>query len=465
MNVHLKSILSALAFSFLFYSKSFGLNLFLISILVVVLITTLKKNRPISWLHASVYISTAIFVFLNPTGFTIFVHLMAFLAFVGKSISQKSSLHVAWLIGLINMIIASIVNYNEGRKTKIEKKDISPKLLNRLKGGLAAFCLLLVFALLYRNANPVFENIIEQIDLSFISVPWLFFTLLGYVLFLHLLRPLYPKELIDFDHGQGTELEKPTELVLIGSKKRLEGEQTLGSTVFLALNLLLIFFLATDIIYLFQENNITNASYSQSVHEGVYALMFSIICAIGLILYFFRGDLNFFEGNKRIKVLTYIWIALNLVLVAFTCYKNYTYVEALGLTYKRIGVFVYLLLILTGLVTAYIKVSQIKNFWYLVRTNIAVVFFFLGLSAVVPWDQAITKFNLYNISNPDLGYLIDLGESNSELLYEYAKTNKDETPLDFKRPIGEKYQAFLETQSEKTWQEYSLYNLTNTDLK
>ena len=468
MNIHIKSVLSALVFSLLFYSKSFGVNLFLISILVVVLVSTIRKQKSISWGYALAYMVTAVFVFLNPSGFTIFVHFMTFMVFVGKSISRKSSIYLTWFLGCVNLIIASVANYmqnqeNEQDQEKKEQKEISTKLFNRLKGGLAALALLFIFGMLYRNANPVFGNIIAQINLDFISVPWLFFTVLGYIIFLHLLRPYYAQELIDFDLAQTNELKKPTQIILIGEKKKLEGEHTLGSIVFIALNLLLLFFLSTDIIYLFQKAEISNSDYSNAVHQGVYALMFSIVCAIALILYFFRGNLNFFQGNKRIKSLTYVWIGLNVMLVAFTAFKNYTYIEALGLTYKRIGVFVYLLLTLTGLVTAYIKVAQLKNFVYLVRTNLATVFAFLIMSSAIPWDRTITWFNLNTIENPDIGYLTVLGDRNSEQLYEYAKTNFVKSEI--KEHIDDNYERFLAKQAEKTWQEYTLYQLTKNESK
>lgn len=465
MNVHLKSLLASFAFSFLLYSKSFGLNVFLIAILVLVLVSTAKKDQAVSWRYAATYIATAAFVFLNPTGFTIFVHFMAFMVFMGKSISRKNALYIAWLIGVINMLIASPAYYTDQDRANKEKRGISQKLLNRIKGGFAASLLLLIFGLLYRDANPVFSGLMEQIDLSFISVPWMFFTLLGYVIFLHILRPFNAKELANFDLEQGNYLEKPTEIELIAAKKKLESEHTLGSMVFIALNLLLVFFLSTDVVYLLQENEITNAGYSASVHQGVYALMFSIVCAIILILYFFRGKLNFFNGNKRIKILTYIWIALNVALVALTCFKNLAYVEALGLTYKRIGVFVYLLLTLTGLVTAYIKVAGLKNFVYLVRANTATIFAFLVISALIPWNQAITGYNLKHMEHPDLDYLIDLDHNNSEQLYHFAQEEPQKVPWNAKRSIHEKYSIFRDTQAEKTWQEYSFYNLVQSTSK
>lgn len=191
--------------------------------------------------------------------------------------------------------------------------------------------------------------------------------------------------------------------------------------------------------------------------------MFSIVLAIILILYFFRGNLNFYKENQQLKTLTYVWISLNILLIIFTSYKNFTYVEALGLTYKRIGVFVYLLLTLTGLITAYIKVAEIKSFIYLVRTNIATVFAFLIISAAIPWDRTITHFNLSTLENPDIHYLIDLGDTNSIQLYKYAKVKS--VDYDMKISIQEKYKEYITQQSEKTWQEYTLAQLVQNDSK
>ncbi|ASV29286.1 DUF4153 domain-containing protein [Maribacter cobaltidurans] len=467
MNIHLKSIASAITFNFLFYSKSFGLNLFLISILVVTLLSTLRTDKHIPKVFAFTYIISAIFVFVNPTGFTIFVHFMAFLVFVGKSISPQSSLYLSWLLGGINICIAWISNYIQKHKTdaKKEAKGLSPKLLNRLKGFVIASILLVLFAMLYKNANPVFENLITKIDLDFISLPWLLFTIAGYILFLNILRPLSAQELVAFDLAQNNELEHPKEIILIQAKKKLQSEHTLGSIVFLALNLLLVVFLVTDLIYLVQQSEITNSQYSEAVHQGVYALMFSVVCAIILILYFFRGNLNFFKGNGRIKKLTYLWIGLNFALILFTTYKNYIYVETLGLTYKRIGVFIYLTLTLTGLITAYIKVAQVKNFIFLLRSNIATIFIFLILSAAVPWDKVITSFNLNSLDLPDIAYLVELDETNSVQLYNYAKKNTSTLDSRIRGDIEAKYAEFQEKQAKKTWQEFTIHQLTENLTK
>tara|TARA_R110000796_G_scaffold67449_5_gene154774 strand:- start:23168 stop:24568 length:1401 start_codon:yes stop_codon:yes gene_type:complete len=463
MNIHIKACLAAIVFSLLFYSKSIGLNLFLISIIVVLLLTSLRKRNKTFWGFGLVYIFTALMVIADPTPFKICTHLMSFLVLIGKTISEKSSLYISWFVGLVNMVIASIFHLNGYLKNPMpDKKKLSPKIINSIKGVVLAIVLILFFSILYRNANPVFDNFVSLINIDFISIPWIFFTLIGYFIFLHILRPYTPEKLIKLDISQKNTLKAPKETFLFQNQLLLEGEHTLGSIVFMALNTLLIVFLITDIIYLFNTDVVTNASYSKSVHQGIYALLFSIICAIIIILYFFRSDLNFFKGNKRIKRLAYLWIILNMILVFFTWYKNYLYVEALGLTYKRIGVFVYLLLTITGLCTTYLKVAQIKSFIYLVRTNIATLFTFLLLSTTIPWDRAITSYNLLNIKNPDIQYLINLGDSNSVLLHKYTFTQNKYLKKDQVKYINQKYTDFIKEQTEKTWQEFTFYQLTNS---
>jgi len=464
MSSHIKSILGALTFSYLFYTKSFGLNTILLSIVVLVFLFAGHKRRPIPWLYSIPYLFTAIMVFMDPTDFKICLHFMAFFVLIGKYIAPSVSLYLSWFIGVVNMIIASLVKLNDRiHQPKSTRKGLSKKKKDYIKGSIIAFLLLIIFALLYQKANPIFEGLIQQIDLTFISVPWLLFTLLGYILFLHILNPYNPKELLDLDQQRANELKHPEQPFTIPILEKLKSEQTLGSIVLSSLNLLLILFLVTDIMYLWQIDPISNSGYSKSVHQGVYALMFSIVCAILIILFLFRGQLNFYMGNGRLKKLTYLWIGLNIVLVSFTWFKNFQYIDALGFTYKRIGVFVYLLLTLSGLITVYIKVACLRGFIYLVRTNIAVVFGLLLLSASIPWDRTITWYNLKHIEHPDIPYLLHLGDTNSEQLYHYIQTPHWENTFhkDTIEKIEKRYAQFRSNQKVRTWQEYTAFQIQN----
>ncbi len=461
---HIKSIVAAFAFSWLFYNKSFGLNLVLLSIMVITVLSTVRNKKSFSWMYAIPYFFTAVMVFIDTSSFHIFVHFLALTVFIGKSMASKTSLYMASFTGTINFFVGFLVNLVDAQNgPKQERKNLSPQVANYIKGAFLSVGLIVIFVSLYRNANPIFENLIASIDLSFVSIQWVFFTLLGYLLFLNLLEPYRPSELWQFDATRGNTLPSPKMPFSKGDRNRMEKEHIMGSMVLGALNLLLVLFLSTDILYLFQSDVGNNADYSNSVHRGIYALVLSILIAIAIILYFFRGNLNFYEGNRRLKQLTYVWIVLNLALVFSTFYKNWVYVEALGLTYKRIGVFAYLLLTLAGLTTAYFKVSQIKNFMYLLRTNFAILFAFLVLGTTVPWDRTITWYNLNYLDRPDIAYLLRLSDSNLPQLIDYSKTHRSQLVLEQEVAINDRYQEFLEEEEQKTWQELTLYQLVQND--
>lgn len=457
MNIHIKSILAALMFSLLLYSKTMGINLVILSLVTITFVLLEHKGQKETIKYALAYLFTSLMVFLDPTNFKIFIHVLAFLIYIGKTIAPKNSLYLSWFIGLTNMVLASIHQLNSSLKKEEPKSTtISSKTKTILKALSIAIGLIILFSLLYQKSNPVFSSLISAINFDFLSFPWLLFTVFGYFIFLHILRPYYPETLITLDTEQSNILKRSTPNFSLEQSKKLAEEYTLGSIIFIALNSLLFIFLITDFIYLIDANTSTNSEYSKSVHQGVYALLLSIICAIAIILYFFRGDLNFYTKSQNIKILCYSWIVMNLLLVLFTWYKNYMYVATLGLTYKRIGVFVYLLCILAGLCTTYLKVSKTKSFIYLIRSNLAVIFAVLFVSATIPWDKSITYYNLKNIDNVDIQYLIDLGDTNSIQLKKYSEEKKETA---FEASITTKYSRFIQQEKEKSWQEYSIYSL------
>lgn len=456
MNTHLKSILLALVFSLLFFAKDLGLNLFILSLLIsfILVMNTLKNKIP--WLFLSAFILSGLFVFIHPSSLTSFAYFVALFILIGKTASQKIATPIAGLVGLISITSASIVNTIHSEKSIPRKKNTTLILYG--KGIVIALVFVFLFTTLYSKANPIFNELLHKINLSFISINWLLLTALGYFIFLHLLRPYHSHILIEKDLELGDDLPKPKTTFSAVLIKKLGNEVTIASIVLGALNLLLLVFLVTDIIYLSNPNVTSESQYSQSVHQGVYALLVSIICAIAVILYYFRGNLNFFIKNKSLKSLSFLWIALNLVLTTTTFYKNYTYVSELGFTYKRIGVFIYLLLIIGGLLTVGIKISKQKNFLFLLRSNTTIAFAILIFSSAIPWDRFITTFNLAHIENPDVNYLMSLDSSNSNYLLKYATKNANKlTPTENDR-ILKRTNRYTNDLKARVWQEYTINN-------
>ena len=238
--------------------------------------------------------------------------------------------------------------------------------------------------------------------------------------------------------------------------EHLVKENQLGFILITLLNVLIVFFLITDITYLMSSQDFRAPAISNQVHSGINALIASIIFAIIIILYFFRGHLNFYKANKNLKIVTYIWIALNAMLVINIAVKDCQYIYYFGLTYKRIGVLVYLILTVIGLITTAIKVKQIKNLWYLLRLNTMTAFAILIIASTINWDNHITNYNLYYAQSMDFKYLINLSNNNTFLLKNYAKN----TPLSVKKNISidEKYNNYINKLKDHSWQELQFDN-------
>ena len=178
--------------------------------------------------------------------------------------------------------------------------------------------------------------------------------------------------------------------------------------------------------------------------------------AIIIILYFFRGNLNFYRGNKNLKTIAYIWIFLNMLLVINTVIKDSQYIYYFGFTYKRIGVLMYLLLTIIGLITTVIKVKDIKNFWYLFRINTVTAFTILVVSCTINWDSYITIYNLNYAQSVDFKYLINLSDNNTFILKNYKDENNLST--DRERAVERKFKKYVRKLKDKNWQEIQFDN-------
>jgi hypothetical protein len=164
----------------------------------------------------------------------------------------------------------------------------------------------------------------------------------------------------------------------------------------------------------------------QYVHQGTYLLILSILISIAIILYFFRGNLNFYKQNKFLKYLSFIWLAQNGILAISVGIRNFRYIEHYNLAYKRIGVAIFLLLTLYGLYTVLLKVKKKKSTFYLFKTNALAFYIILVISSLVNWDKCIAT---YNFSHSDTAFLdLDYLSSFSDKTLPYL--NKTKLELD-----------------------------------
>ena len=456
---HLIILISALIFSTLFFKQDIGLNLSIFTILTIV-ISILKhplkiKNKDTIG-KAIFYLISGITVFLYKSNLSIITNIIAFFTFIGSVSEHKSSIYIQWINGVYTTIVAYFsMHFDE---LNIEVKNVKKEKINYtywFKIITIPTLIIVVFINLYSNANPKFNELISKIDFSFINFQWLLFTALGYYLFHNITNPIQIEPVTLNDIELGNILEKK-DLKDIAPKK-LKEEKQLGTVMVLLLNVLIVFFIITYVMHLSEIHNMLAPQLSEQVHNGVNALILSNVLAIIIILYFFRGSLNFMEDVKTLKNLTFTWIFLNISIVLITVIINLEYIVSFGFTYKRIGVLFFLTITSIGLITTFIKVSKIKNLWYLFRKNLQIAFTLLIISSTVNWDKTITYYNINFANQMDLNYLINLSNNNAFILKDYIEKNNIDNSKVIK--INNKHNEYIQDLNDNSWQEMVYDNL------
>jgi hypothetical protein len=248
----------------------------------------------------------------------------------------------------------------------------------------------------------------------------------------------------------------------------------MGVVLLVLVNLLLAVVNAIDISWVWFGFEVPqDFSLKQFVHEGTWALIVSILLSMVILLHLFRGNQNFYSRGDLLKHLALLWVCQNFILGISVFLRNYHYISFHGLAYKRIGVIVFLALVLVGLITLFFKVKQRKSFFYLIRLNTWALFLLLVGLSTVDWDMVIVRYNLRH-DNPgeiDIDNYLAMGDKVLPLLYENLEVVEMQMarhrnnrvrwvetlePRSFRASLDAKRDRFLRRRSLARWQEWNL---------
>jgi len=351
----------------------------------------------------------------------------------------KSSFFPAFMVSFysyISSLVYFIVDLAEPKRVR-EKTEGQPE-KRRLEPGakiviaIVGFAILVVFMALYRKANPVFKEFTDDINLDFISVRWMAVTFLGFLLmygffFIRYSENLYRKD-SEAPSTLNPEENNSTESSLLGFKMHISSEAMIV-TIFLGLlNLMLLLLNVLDISFMANGGNLpTDVTYADYLHKGVATLIISVNFVIFIVMYFFRGALNFYEKSSAVRLLAIIWLVQNVIMLGSTAFRNAIYIDEYSLTYSRIGVYVWLILTGFGLMTTIIKVHAKRSTWFLIRTNGWAFFAVILLLGTVNWDLFIARYNTRNSEEIDVEYLSALNDNALPVMHEVQQTQQDES--------------------------------------
>ncbi len=267
----------------------------------------------------------------------------------------------------------------------------------------------------------------------------------------------------------------------------LKNEYRKGVLTLMMINLLLLCVNAIDIVKVWFEGQSifpVNADWksvsnmrSSAVHEGTDALIFSILLAMAVLLFFFRGNINFLRKNQLLRQLAYVWIFQNALLMITVAIRNYYYISDCGLTMKRIGVYVFLLATLFGLFTFFIKVLEKKSSFYLVRLNCWAVCAVFVLLSCMDWDPYIAEYNISHIPEEKLDkqFLLWLSDHALPVLIQHKeifindKVSPEKSQMK-QAMFNRRIDHFLSYYESHTWQswnyaDYKVYRFLKTQTQ
>lgn len=478
----LKMLILALAFVSLFWQEKLGLNIVLFTLLVI---PTLREEFRDSWNSRVVIFTTittvlsAILIMINNSLLSIFVYLSSFIAMVGFVHQHKlNSLYQAFFLTICNTINTPFQTADLVKDAPLPAA-LSPSKMRKVLTSIVPVGVISFFYFIYYVANPNFANLSDQFWSQFswisqfdISWPITLFFLIGLIIGFVLLFPTRLDEAFGL-MGQEESLKRKR-----GKKKRLRGmiglknQLSIGHVLLVCLNALLLIVNSIDVWYVWLRNqNVSPSILSRDVHQGTYMLIVAIILSMGVSLFFFRKNINFLTGNKFIKKLSYLWLAQNAVLALSVFARNIHYIEYYGLAYKRIGVIVFLLMVLSGLFSVYYKIAFKKNFRFLINKNVWSVFVILFIASFINWDILISKYNIHSEthSHLDVQFLSKkMTDKNLYLLFEnkdliLAKRNQSHGYQDqrFVENIEKTRDRFLKEQEQYSWLSWNYADYKN----
>jgi hypothetical protein len=438
-------------FNLIFWNEKQGLNVLIFDLFIggtlIYFNPSAFKMRSVQWVAAGTFVSVLLIVLHNSLIVKV-VHFFSFAIFVGLvQQSELCFLGTAFIIYFKNWISTPKYLVDSLKMLPILR---GPQNVNKsLNSAMLSILIVPLFFLVYYTANPKFADLSNNafnhlwnwfsIDIN----PWriVFFMLgifiVGAAIFQlnttnkSTLEANFSDDLINKNELNSTlnnELNSElnsAESFIKSNAADLQNRYKNALNLIITLNILLLInnFLDIQNVWFGDHSLLSATDLKQFVHEGTYVLIFGIALAISVTLILFRGILNFVENAKILRGSAYLWLVQNAVLAVSVGMRNWRYIDAYGLAYKRIGVFIFLLLVIVGLAFIYLKIKDKRSLFFFITRSAWAIYGVLLLACFVNWDVFITRYNLTTTTKSetiDARFLLqDVSDKNLKTLMEY----------------------------------------------
>lgn len=423
-------LISSIVFVALFYDQELGTNLSFFSLALLILgfiekPTLLKDQKALILAAATIIVSISNAWLMSFT--TIITSVITAFVFRYYSVDPTLKLLSQAIVYSTNWFAFIFQALQFDTWLELKKENNKNYVIKIFSYVLIPLFFIGIFFAIYVSSSDMLSNWYNRYELDvdvFIIIVLLFGFYVSFVFWNAKIYPVF--KLFNTSLKNNFSVEDQKKLKPTFNEIPLELELRSGKITLVALNLMLLFFIA--IFNLEHLNNTSNeiVNLSSHLHEQINMIIFSIILAILVILFFFKGIANFTLLNKSLKKLSYTWLALNAILILSAWYQNSIYVVASGLTYKRLGVYAFLILCMIGLFFSYKKIKNAQTNYFLIDKMSWVIYGSLIMISTINWSSVITYYNLTK-TNTDIMYLNEL-KGNEKIMIKYYQTKNEEIP-------------------------------------
>ncbi|WP_394773335.1 DUF4173 domain-containing protein [Flavobacterium sp.] len=397
MKKHQIILACSLIFTLLFYNESAGVNLAIFGLLLTGLICYLFQDRFTDRSHLVLVVTSV----LSCLAFAWYGDFASFLALAMSVLflqfrTQESQLKVIQVFPLVFLNAFTSL----GRIFMFSQWLPERKIHNNFAKKLVAYFIIpaifiIVFFAAYSFGSTHFFSLLTDYTLDIDIVQVILIGILGFYISFSFWNYWVPdvsyekNELLDNDFSNVDQIKNQNTFSFLD----LDFERKSGEITLVLLNFMLLVFIVTYNYEQFFEV-VKKTNLSADTHDRVNSVIFSIIMAVGVIMFYFKGGFNFDSKAIWLKKLAKIWIVLNGLLIISAIIKNSEYISVFGLTYKRLGVYAFLILAIIGLIFVFLKITKQKTNAYLINQ---MVWYFYGtvlLCSFVNWGNLITNYNI-----------------------------------------------------------------------
>lgn len=463
--------IAAFMYAVIFWKEGWGLNILLVSCFWPAVLFLFRREVFQSQAVKAATLGllfSATMVVINNNAISKVAHVFSLAMLVGFAQAE-------WLRFIVYALLLTVISLIESPLAMIRHffERESRRILSfwQLSYFIVPFFIGFLFFIIYYNANATFAHVTDLFFSKIFSWNWIHFSPVRLILAFVGAALAF---VLCFPSARAESMESQEATHTFGLKRRrsqfhlfrfgplaLRREYRLGLFLLVGLNGLLLLANLADITTVWVGiTPYTPAELSMFVHEGTYLLIYSILLAAGVVLFLFRGNLNFFPDNEPLKRAAGAWIIQNGFLALSVGLRNYHYIHQYGLAGNRIGVLFFLLLTGIGLITLFRKIMLGRSMYYLFFHNAWAWFWVCLVAGAVNWDVFITRYNLkYTADQLDVSYLAkDLSDKNLFLLLENkekifklpnVQTNYDAATVE--DWINTKTLRFKEKVSTRSW--------------